>query len=184
MSFLSNPDGPLGWRGNDALIWAQTVHKAEYKHAKFFANKVDTSRYWKITKEDLDRCIAWYEEDKEEIECIFCRIVRGESPVDLVWDDYSAWVIRPLQPVVEDHVIVIPTRHQRDFATPYKGANFAPHTMTTASEYAAKFPDRDYNLITSKGTAATQSVFHLHIHLVPRVKGDGLKLPWSGQHFK
>lgn len=173
----------LGYRGLDALLFA-TGQGVERKHAEYFAKKVDNSRVWKITPADLETCIRIYEKDKEEIECIFCQIVREEAPADVLDRDISAWVITPLEPVVKNHVIVIPTHHQRDFATPYKGANFASHTMQMASEYAAKFPERDYNLITSKGRAATQSIFHLHIHLVPRVQGDGLKLPWSGQHFK
>jgi histidine triad (HIT) family protein len=173
----------LGWRGSDALIWAQVVQKAEYKHAMFFARKVDSSKLWKICKKDLERAIELYERDREEIECIFCQIVRGESPAEILMDDFNAWVIRPLKPVVEGHVIVIPLKHQRDF-TPFKGGySFASFAFETAGNYAAQFPDQDFNLITSKGKTATQSVFHLHVHLVPRHKGDGLKLPWSGQNF-
>ncbi len=173
----------LGWRGLDALIWAQTVHNVDQKHAKFFARKVDTYKSWKICKEDLDRAIAWYEKEKEQIECIFCQIVRGESPAEILMDDFNAWVIRPLNPVVDGHVIVIPTKHQRDF-TPIDGSySFAHFVFETAGRYADQFPDQDFNLITSKGKNATQSVFHLHVHLVPRRKGDGLKLPWSGQNF-
>jgi histidine triad (HIT) family protein len=174
----------LGWRGLDALLFA-TGEGVERKYAEYFAKRVDASpRVWKITRKDLETCIRVYDRESEVIECIFCQIIRGEAPVDLVWDDLTSWVIRPLQPVVDEHVIVIPTNHQRDFATPYQGANFAPSVMQTACSYANQFPERDYNLITSKGVSATQSVFHLHIHLVPRVKGDGLKLPWSGQNFK
>jgi histidine triad (HIT) family protein len=178
---MSNAE--LGWRGQDALIWAQVVKKAEHKHAMFFAQKIDAYKSWKISSEYLAKAIDLYERDKERIECIFCQIIRGESPAEVLMDDFNAWVIRPLNPVVEGHVIVIPLEHQKDFTPFNTGYSFAHFAFETAGTYAAQFPDQDFNLITSKGKNATQSVFHLHVHLVPRHKGDGLKLPWSGQNF-
>jgi histidine triad (HIT) family protein len=107
--------------------------------------------------------------------CIFCDIVDGQAPATFVqqWTDAVAFV--PLDAVTPGHVLVVPKTHVEDFTTsPFTSAL----TMSRASELAHKMGG-PFNLITSKGKEATQSVFHLHIHLVPRVKDDGLTLPWS-----
>lgn len=105
--------------------------------------------------------------------CIFCEIVEGRAPATIVerWND--ALAIIPLNPVVDGHLLVIPTKHVEDFTTvPFVSAL----TMVRAAELVAGMGS--YNLITSKGRPATQSVFHLHLHLVPRAENDGLALPW------
>lgn len=114
-------------------------------------------------------------------ECPFCAIVAGQAPATVVreWDD--ALAIVPLQPVVDGHTLVIPKEHVPDFtADPVVSAN----TMYRAAELMHWTP-RPMNLITSKGREATQSVWHLHLHLVPRAANDGLALPWySGKRGK
>ena len=85
--------------------------------------------------------------------------------------------IEPLNPVVPGHIIVIPRKHVTDFTDD-------PQITADVMAYAANLYKNSYldvNLITSKGLAATQTVFHLHVHLVPRLKNDGLHLPWTGQ---
>lgn len=113
--------------------------------------------------------------------CPFCDIVAGQAPATIVreWDDVIALV--PLGPVVEGHTLVIPKTHVEDFAA---AAFVAAQTMSKASMLAHRMGG-PMNLITSKGVEATQSVFHLHLHLVPRAENDGLALPWySGRSRK
>lgn len=113
--------------------------------------------------------------------CIFCEIIDGRAPAQILADDGVCLTIVPLNPVVDGHVLVIPKTHVKDFADDYMVSGYA---MVTASLYAHRNPG-EYNLITSKGRNATQSVFHLHIHLVPRKENDGLALPWySGKRGK
>lgn len=113
--------------------------------------------------------------------CPFCDIIAGHSPATVVreWDDVIA--IAPLNPVVEGHTLVIPKTHVDDFTyAPY----IAARTTEKASILALKMSG-PMNLITSKGREATQSVWHLHLHLVPRAENDGLALPWySGRSKK
>jgi histidine triad (HIT) family protein len=105
--------------------------------------------------------------------CPFCEILAGRAPADIVKEWPEALAIVPLRPVVDGHVLVIPRVHVCDFAdSPVVSAA----TMRCAAELAAGHGS--CNLITSKGQPATQSVFHLHLHLVPRAEGDGLALPW------
>ncbi|MEU9640915.1 HIT family protein [Streptomyces sp. NPDC048188] len=112
--------------------------------------------------------------------CPFCAIAEGHAPATVVADWPDAFAIVPLRPVVEGHTLVIPKVHVTDFVVdPIVSAA----TMCRAAELAGDYPAGSMNLITSRGTAATQSVFHLHLHLIPRTEGDGLALPWhSGRH--
>ena len=109
--------------------------------------------------------------------CVFCEIVAGRSPATIVREWHNALAFVPLNPVVEGHTLVIPKRHVPDFATFERMATASAEAMYAAAELARDM-DRPMNLITSKGREATQSVFHLHLHLVPRAENDGLALPW------
>jgi histidine triad (HIT) family protein len=114
-------------------------------------------------------------ESDTRAECPFCAIVAGEAPATIVHEWPYALAIVPLEPVTEGHTLVLPKAHTEDFTTSTDGLLWA---MVGAAKLARKMGG-DVNLITSRGPAATQSVFHLHMHLVPRREGDGLALPWT-----
>ncbi|HXV27135.1 MAG TPA: HIT domain-containing protein [Candidatus Paceibacterota bacterium] len=100
--------------------------------------------------------------------CPFCPMFDGAT---------EQIVIPPLNPVVPGHLLVIPREHVTDFAeNPGVTARIMRHAAIVARTKGG-----EWNLITSKGEAATQSVFHLHVHLVPRNADDGLHLPWTRQ---
>jgi histidine triad (HIT) family protein len=106
--------------------------------------------------------------------CPFCEIVTGRAPATYVHDWPDTIAIVPLDPVTDGHTLVIPKQHVADFASdPAVSAD----TMRRAAQLM-QWTDRPMNLITSRGREATQSVFHLHLHLVPRAENDGLALPW------
>jgi histidine triad (HIT) family protein len=110
-------------------------------------------------------------------DCIFCKIVWGQSPAKIVDSWYDAIAILPLNPVIDGHVLIVPKVHVKDaledrFVT---GA-----TMNRAAQFA-KIWYSECNIITSVGKNATQSIFHLHVHIVPRTANDGLLLPWTKQ---
>lgn len=106
--------------------------------------------------------------------CPFCNIIHGNAPATVVHRWHDALAIVPLNPVIDGHVLVIPHEHVTDYtAIPRISAK----TMWRAAEIAS----HPSNLITSAGREATQTVRHLHIHIVPRRKNDGLILPWTGQ---
>jgi histidine triad (HIT) family protein len=107
--------------------------------------------------------------------CVFCDIWRGVGRAEWAYQWDRAFAIVPLNPVTPGHILVIPGLHVRSFTSDPETTGYV---MQCASEYANMVAG-SYNLITSKGTAATQTVYHLHVHLVPRHEGDGLKLPWS-----
>ena len=106
--------------------------------------------------------------------CPFCEIVAGHAPATIIRDWPAAIAIAPLGPVVDGHTLVIPKTHVEDFTT---DAYTSAITMSYAADLAREM-DQPMNLITSRGREATQSVLHLHLHLVPRAENDGLALPW------
>lgn len=110
-----------------------------------------------------------------EDSCVFCRIIAGEAPGagGAVTEYEGATVFRPLNPVTRNHMLVVPNVHiahagddpqiaGRAFEAAYAGEHF-----------------ESFNIITSANEAATQSIYHLHFHVIPRRFGDELKLPWS-----
>lgn len=111
-------------------------------------------------------------------DCVFCEIMAQREPAVLVnaWPDAIAIV--PINPVVAGHVLVIPRTHVEDYRTD-------PAVTAAVAARAASIAPWPSNLITSAGRVATQSVFHLHMHVVPRAADDGLALPWySGKRSK
>lgn len=106
--------------------------------------------------------------------CIFCQIIARTAPSTIVqeWDD--ALAIVPLGPVVDGHVLVIPKTHVRDAA---ENPLVSAAAMKRAAELAAS--TGPCNIIANVGKEAGQTVFHLHVHVVPRKAGDGLRMPWD-----
>lgn len=119
-------------------------------------------------------------------DCPFCdRIADGDYEAFTDESNFPSVVwFEPLSPVTPGHMLFVPTRHVKDaLADPYVTAITAEIAARWwARNWAARGDcDQDCNLITSVGEYATQTVWHLHFHLVPRRAGDGLHLPWTGQ---
>jgi histidine triad (HIT) family protein len=100
--------------------------------------------------------------------CLFCKIVRGEIPANVVARDADALVFRDVNPKAPTHLLVVPTRHVTnlgDFA-----ANAEPHEVGKLFALAAKYgreasPD-GYRVVVNEGADAGQTVFHLHLHVL------------------
>lgn len=105
--------------------------------------------------------------------CVFCRIIAGYDPAEIVMAWPAAIAIVPLDPVVDGHIIVMPRAHVEDLTT-------NPTLTGVVMRHAAQLAIPPCNIITSAGAEATQTIGHLHVHLVPRRAGDGLALPWTG----
>jgi histidine triad (HIT) family protein len=113
-------------------------------------------------------------------DCDFCGIVRGEQPAQIVYETGTVLAFLPLNAVAPGHTLVIPRLHTPDFLScpaPLAGALSAAAAHVGRAVRAAVAAD-GMNLITSAGAAASQTVFHLHVHLVPRWDGDALGRLW------
>lgn len=109
-------------------------------------------------------------------DCVFCDERKIEAEVEQMYgaDGSVHFVFEPLAPVRPGHLLVVPMLHYQDATEDAYGAAMA---MSVAARVARRYPAA--NIITSIGTAATQSVMHLHLHVVPRTAEDGVLLPWS-----
>ena len=115
-------------------------------------------------------------------DCLFCRIVSGEIPATKVHEDERTIAFMDINPVTRGHLLVIPRTHSRDLLD-IEPEDLAA-TMQTAQTVAAKAIralDADgVNVVNNCGTMAGQTVFHFHVHLVPRTAKDGFHVPLGG----
>src|SRR5216684_2325791 len=108
--------------------------------------------------------------------CIFCEIVAGHTPGDVVCEDKRNAAFLPLQQEVFGHTLIIPKAHRetlRDI-TSTELTGLTRFVQKVAALYADRLGSEDFNLLLASGTAAQQSVPHLHFHYFPRFAGDGL----------
>ena len=106
-------------------------------------------------------------------DCVFCQIIAGDAPAQIDYEWPDAIEIVPLNPVVPGHRLIIPKMHVVDFADdPVTTGMVFAHAAKAAKHVPA-------NLITSAGAEATQTVFHMHVHVIPRFEGDTVSLPWD-----
>jgi histidine triad (HIT) family protein len=113
-------------------------------------------------------------------DCIFCKIVAGDIPATIVDEDERTLAFMDISPATRGHALVIPRAHTRDLHE--IGADDLQACAMAAKRLAARARERlgadGVNLINSCGSAAWQTVFHFHVHVVPRYVGDPLELPW------
>ncbi len=112
--------------------------------------------------------------------CIFCKIVTGELPSTIVDEDERTVAFMDIAPATRGHALVIPRAHSTDLLT------VDPEDLTAvvlaSQRLAARVLERlsadGVNLVNSCGAVAWQTVFHFHVHVIPRYTGDPLRLPW------
>ena len=118
-----------------------------------------------------------------ESDCIFCQIVAGEIPAQVVAQDERTLAFMDIAPATRGHTLVIPRRHSTDLLDTEPEDLQA--VIVTAQAIARRVMERlgadGVNLLNSNRRAAWQTVFHLHVHVIPRYEEDPLKLPWIPQ---
>jgi histidine triad (HIT) family protein len=115
-----------------------------------------------------------------DLDCEFCQIARGERPARVVADAPDALACFPLRPVCLGHTIVIPKTHVRDLwaARSLLDTGLMQAVIDVGHAINTVLRPDGLNLISSAGEAASQTVFHLHLHVVPRWAGDHLGKLW------
>ena len=113
-------------------------------------------------------------------DCIFCKIVAGELPSQIVAEDERVVAFMDISPATRGHVLVVPRAHSRNLLEIERVDLEA--TIVMAQEMARRIAERlgavGVNLLNSCGSAAWQTVFHFHVHVIPRYEDDPLRLPW------
>jgi histidine triad (HIT) family protein len=114
-------------------------------------------------------------------DCIFCKIVAGELPGTIVAEDDRTVAFMDISPATRGHALVVPRRHVADVGAVDDddlAACFAAARRLAQRAKDALQAD-GVNLMNSWGQAAWQTVFHFHVHVIPRYADDPLKLPWK-----
>ena len=114
-------------------------------------------------------------------DCLFCKIVAGEVPATRVREDERTIAFMDINPATRGHVLVVPREHSTDLLE--IPADDLAACASAAQDMARRLGERlgadGVNLLNSCGRAAWQTVFHFHVHVIPRYAGDPLRLPWT-----
>ncbi len=113
-------------------------------------------------------------------ECLFCKIIAGELPSQQVDADERTIAFMDISPATRGHALVVPRVHVANVleADPEDVAALAVAAQRLAARAVQRLGADGVNLLNSCGTAGWQTVFHLHMHVIPRYEDDPLKLPW------
>ncbi len=118
--------------------------------------------------------------------CIFCDIIKGHSDGTFVYRDENSSVFMDIQPVNAGHLLVVPNRHATYLADldPEIGAQMFPVAQKMAEALRKSgLRCEGVNLFLADGEAAMQDVFHVHLHVFPRFKGDGFGLTFADAYY-
>ena len=113
-------------------------------------------------------------------ECIFCKVIAGEIPGEVIDSDDRTLTVLDINPATRGHAVVITRTHaenlldlnEDDLMAALRTVRRVMHRMRDTLQ-----PD-GFNILHNVGRAAWQSIFHFHIHVIPRYKDDPLQLPW------
>jgi histidine triad (HIT) family protein len=113
-------------------------------------------------------------------DCIFCKILAGELPATIVDEDERTVSFMDINPATRGHVLVIPRAHSEDLMSidPDDLCAVAVASQRQAARAKERLRADGVNLVNSCGSVAWQTVFHFHVHVIPRYSGDPLRLPW------
>ena len=116
-----------------------------------------------------------------EENCIFCKIAAGDIPSATLYEDEDFRVILDIEPASKGHALILPKEH---YANLYElDDELASKALVLAKKMITKLTDilgcDGYNVVQNNGPAAGQTVFHFHMHLIPRYKDDTVKVGWK-----
>ncbi len=114
-------------------------------------------------------------------DCIFCKLANGVIPTNSIYEDDQFRVILDAAPATKGHALILPKEHYSDL---YElDENVAQAAMKLAKKMVAHMTDKlgcdGFNLVQNNGECAGQTVFHFHMHLIPRYKNDGAHILWE-----
>ena len=114
-------------------------------------------------------------------DCIFCKLSNGDIPTNALYEDDVVKVIFDLNPASKGHVLILPKNHFDDIYSMDDAT--AAHVFQVAVKVAKAMKEtlgcEGLNIVQNNGEIAGQTVFHFHMHLIPRSKGDEVGLGWK-----
>ncbi|WP_010650114.1 HIT family protein [Oceanobacillus massiliensis] len=115
-------------------------------------------------------------------DCIFCKIINGDIPSAKVYEDEQVYAFLDISQVTKGHTLIIPKNHMKNIyeTTPEAAKELFARVPVIANAIKKTYSPLGMNLLNNNEAAAEQSVFHLHIHLIPRYgEGDGYTPNWT-----
>lgn len=116
-----------------------------------------------------------------EDNCIFCKIIAGEIPSTAVYEDEDFRAILDVNPAARGHVIILPKKHAANIIEleEEEAAKVFPIAKKIAAALMKTYHCDGVNILQNNGEAAGQTVFHLHVHVIPRYYGDDINIKWK-----
>ena len=113
-------------------------------------------------------------------DCIFCKVVAGEIPGEVIDSDERTLTVMDINPATRGHAVVITREHAESlFELDDENVLAAMQaTRRVAQRMRATLSPDGFNILHNIGRAAWQSIFHFHVHVIPRYRDDPLQLPW------
>ncbi len=117
-------------------------------------------------------------------DCLFCKIIKGETPSTKIYEDDDSYAFLDISPVNSGHVLLVPKKHSRNlFDTDDETLRqLAPTLKKLTNAIKAGTNADGINIHINNEPAAGQVIFHLHMHIIPRYPNDGLRL-WKGKEY-
>lgn len=119
-------------------------------------------------------------------DCIFCKLANGIIPTNSIYEDEDFNVILDAAPATKGHALILPKEHADNiYELPEETA---AKVLVLAKKLATKMTEKlgcdGFNIVQNNGTVAGQTVFHFHMHLIPRYNNDGQKIAWEPQNVE
>lgn len=119
-------------------------------------------------------------------DCVFCKIIEGKIPSAKVYEDNNTVSFLDIMPANKGHCLVMPKKHYENLIElPDEGVkNLIVSAKIVAKALSLSIGNGSYNLVMNNGKEAGQVVNHAHLHLIPRFKGDRLRIKWSHKKYE
>ncbi len=118
--------------------------------------------------------------------CIFCKIIKGDIPCTKVYEDENVISFLDIAPANKGHSLVVPKEHYDTLIeAPEEIINYSLKVAKkVARAMSSSLANEGFNVLINNNKVAGQLVPHVHIHIIPRFKGDGIRLNWSPKKYK
>lgn len=119
-------------------------------------------------------------------DCIFCKLANGIIPTNSIYEDEDFNVILDAAPATKGHALILPKEHADNLCQ--LPEETAAKVLVLAKKLATSMTEKlgcdGFNVVQNNGTVAGQTVFHFHMHLIPRYNDDGQKIAWAPQNVE
>lgn len=118
-------------------------------------------------------------------DCIFCKIINGDIPSTMVYEDDYCYAFLDIMPLSKGHTLLVPKTHVADIfeMTEDIAKNLYAAAPKVANAIKAAFNPAGLNTLNNNGAAAGQTVFHYHLHFIPRYDDEGLQMTWETKQY-